>query len=70
MRVAGGMLLGIGLSAVYLVPAMSTQQYVRFDNNGAHSALNLLAPGRTIIVCHMDNMGSCQLGVNRVSQKF
>ena len=27
-RVAGGMLLGIGLSAIYLLPAMTTQQYV------------------------------------------
>ena len=31
VRVAGGMLLGIGLSAIYLVPAMTTQQYVLFD---------------------------------------
>jgi len=31
VRVAGGMLLGIGLSAVYLLPAMTTQQYVLFD---------------------------------------
>jgi hypothetical protein len=31
VRVAGGMLLGIGLSAIYLVPAMTTQQYVQFD---------------------------------------
>jgi hypothetical protein len=31
MRVAGGMLVGIGLSAIYLLPAMTTQEYVRFD---------------------------------------
>ncbi|MDP1653403.1 MAG: hypothetical protein Q8L56_11855 [Rhodocyclaceae bacterium] len=31
VRVAGGMLLGLGLSAIYLVPAMTTQQYVQFD---------------------------------------
>jgi hypothetical protein len=31
VRVTGGMLLGMGLSAIYLVPAMTTQQYVQFD---------------------------------------
>jgi len=30
VRVVGGMLLGIGLSAIYLLPAMATQQYVLF----------------------------------------
>ena len=30
VRVAGGMLLGIGLSAIYLVPAITTQQHVLF----------------------------------------
>lgn len=30
VRVVGGMLLGIGLSAIYLLPAMATQEYVRF----------------------------------------
>lgn len=30
VRLAGGMLLGMGLSAVFLLPAMSTQQYVLF----------------------------------------
>jgi len=31
VRVAGGMLLGMGLSAVFLVPAMTTQHYVLFE---------------------------------------
>lgn len=31
VRVAGSMLIGMGLSAIYLVPAMTTQQYVQFD---------------------------------------
>ncbi|MBI5907257.1 MAG: hypothetical protein HY853_01530 [Burkholderiales bacterium] len=30
IRVAGGMLLGIGLAAIYLAPALLTQQHVRF----------------------------------------
>ena len=30
VRVAGGMLLGMGLSAIFLLPAMTTQQYVLF----------------------------------------
>lgn len=33
LRVAGGMSLGIGLSALYLLPAMTTQHYVRFDDH-------------------------------------
>jgi hypothetical protein len=31
VRVASGMLLGIGLSAIYLLPAMATRQFVLFD---------------------------------------
>lgn len=36
-RIAGGMLLGIGLAAIYLVPAMSTQGYVLIE--GVYSSL-------------------------------
>ena len=35
VRVAGGMLLGMGLSAIYLLPAMTTQEYARFDIMGS-----------------------------------
>ncbi len=45
IRVAGGMLLGIGLSAIYLVPAMATQRHVLFDSMSSgnlHFAKNFL----------------------------
>jgi hypothetical protein len=32
VRVAGGMLLGMGLAAIYLLPAMTTQEYVLIDS--------------------------------------
>ena len=34
VRVAGGMLLGMGLSAIYLLPAMTTQEYVFIESLG------------------------------------
>ncbi|MDO8347223.1 MAG: hypothetical protein Q7S85_04945 [Rugosibacter sp.] len=51
IRVAGGMLLGIGLAAIYLAPAMATRQFVRFDimeSGHFHFAHHFLfyAPGR------------------------
>ena len=34
VRVAGGMLLGMGLAAIYLLPALATQEYVFIDSLG------------------------------------